>query len=224
MLTDVYQDIIKLFEKNKDIIFGISNLNLTEYKCEYKCALVFAVPYSEQLNIKDYKEEKLENLIYEARDRINLLLEDITTILKKYSLPYCIPPTGQTSEEPCIAPFSFKYACVNAGLGWIGKNDVLITEKYGPRVRLSAILINYDLPLGIPTIKSKCPSECTICIKACPHNALTGHQWNIEKKRDELIDYKLCNEKRSMYIETHGRKDSCGLCIVSCPIGISSKN
>lgn len=219
MFFDVYNEILEIFKENTNIIYGISNIEFSDYKSDYKCALVIAVPYSEQLNIKDYKEEKLENLICEARDYINSLLENITTILNRYNLQYYIPPTGQKSEETCIAPFSFKYAGVNAGLGWIGKNDVLITDKYGPRVRLSAILINYDLPIGTPTIKSKCPSECNLCVKACPYNALTGNQWSIKKKRDKLIDYKLCNKKRSKYIETHGRKNSCGLCMVSCPIG-----
>jgi len=105
-------------------------------------------------------------------------------------------------------------------LGWIGKNDVLITEKYGPRVRLSAILVNYELPIGSPIIKSDCPPACNICINACPHNALTDYQWNIGAKREELINYKLCNQKRSLYLKTHHRKHSCGLCMVSCPLGL----
>ena len=96
----------------------------------------------------------------------------------------------------------------------------MITEKYGPRVRLSAILINYDLPIGTPITKSKCPPECNICLNACPHKALTGYQWNIGAKREELIDYKLCNQKRSLYLKTHHRKHSCGLCMVSCPFGL----
>mgnify|MGYP001210682763 CR=1 FL=1 len=217
---DLYNDILKIFKKNSDSLFGISNINFSEYKSDYKCALIFAIPHMELLSINNYKEEKFEYLICKARDCINLLLEAITTILKQYKIQYYIPPVAQSSEETLIAPFSFKFASVNAGLGWIGKNDVLITEKYGPRVRLSAILINYDLPIGTPITKSKCPPECNICLNACPHKALTGYQWNIGAKREELIDYKLCNQKRSLYLKTHQRKHSCGLCMVSCPFGL----
>jgi len=219
-MNNLYNDIWELFKEKSDILFGISNIDFSEYKSEYKCALVFAVPHTELLSINSYKEENLENLILEARDRINTLLEEITTILKKHKIQYYIPPVAQSNEETLIAPFSFKFACVNAGLGWIGKNGVLITKKYGPRVRLSAILINSDLSKGSPIAKSKCPTDCNICINACPYKALTGYQWNIDTKREELIDYKLCNQKRSLYIKTHQRKHSCGLCIVSCPIGI----
>ncbi|OBR95917.1 MULTISPECIES: epoxyqueuosine reductase [Clostridium] len=220
-MSDLYNDILEIFKKNSDILFGTSNIDFSEYKSDYKCALVFGVPHTNLLSKNSYKEEKLENLIRESSDRIKLLLEKITTVLKKYKIQYYIPPVAQSNEETLIAPFSFKFASVNAGLGWIGKNGVLITEKYGPRVRLSAILINFDLPIGSPITKSKCPTECNICVNACPHKALSGYKWNIDTKREKLINYKLCNQKRSLYIKTHHRKHSCGFCMVSCPIGIS---
>lgn len=219
-MINLYNDILEIFKKNSNILFGISNIDFSEYKSDYKCALVFAVPHTELLNSNDYKEEKFESLICEARDSMNLLLEEIADILKQYKIQYYIPPVAQSNEETLIAPFSFKFASVNAGLGWIGKNGVLITEKYGPRVRLGTILINYKLPIGTPITKSKCPEECNICFNACPHRALIGHQWNIDIKREELINYKLCNKKRSLYLKAHHRKHSCGLCMVSCPIGI----
>lgn len=219
-MIDFYNDILDIFKKNSDILFGISNIDFSEYKVDYKCGLVIAVPHKELLSINDYKEDRFENLICEARDYINLLLGEITAILKKYKIQYYIPPVAQSSEETLIAPFSFKFAGVNAGLGWIGKNGVLITEKYGPRVRLSTILINYDLPIGNPITESKCPPECNICVNTCPYNALTGYVWNIDSKRKEIINYKLCNQKRSLYLKTHNRKNSCGLCMVSCPIGL----
>lgn len=121
----------------------------------------------------------------------------------------CLPP-----------PLSFKYAAVNAQLGWIGKNGVLVTEKYGSRVRLSTMLIDFDFLIAAPESESKCPEECFECVAACPHKALKGLQWNMKVNRSEMIDFQLCNEKRSLYIKYHGRKHSCGLSIVSCPLGL----
>ena len=137
-MIDLYNVIGEIFKKNPNILYGISNIDFSEYKSYYKCALVFAIPHGELLSLNDYKEEKFEYLICEARDCINLLLEEITTILKQYKIQYYIPSVTQSSEETLIAQFSFKFASVNAGLGWIGKNNVLITKEYGPRVRLSA--------------------------------------------------------------------------------------
>ena len=123
------------------------------------------------------------------------------------------------SEADLEAPFSFKFAAVNAGLGWIGKNDVIITEKYGPRVRLSAILINEQFEYGNKILMSNCPENCKKCVEVCPYHALHGVQWNIDAFRSEIIDYSLCNEKRSIYLKTHGRKNACGLCMAVCPFG-----
>lgn len=104
-------------------------------------------------------------------------------------------------------------------LGWIGKNDVVITEKYGPRVRLSAILINQEFVYGKKISQSRCPENCKKCFDVCPHKALHDVQWNIDSLRSDIIDYRLCNEKRSLYIQAHGRKNACGLCMVVCPFG-----
>ena len=140
-------------------------------------------------------------------------------MLDEYNVKYYIPPVAQNNEVDLIAPFSFKFAAVNAGLGWIGKNDVIITKQYGPRVRLSVILIKEQFVYGNKILKSNCPENCKKCVDICPHKALHGVQWNINSLRSDIIDYRLCNEERSKYIKTHGRKNACGLCMVACPYG-----
>lgn len=57
-MINLYNDILEIFNKNSNILFGISNIDFSEYKSDYKCALVFAVPHTELLSINDYKEEK----------------------------------------------------------------------------------------------------------------------------------------------------------------------
>lgn len=82
------------------------------------------------------------------------------------------------------------------------------------------MLINLDFPVTSSMLESKCHKECFACVNACPHKVLKGKQWNINTKRTEIIDYQLCNQKRSLYIKTHNRKHSCGYCMVSCPCGL----
>lgn len=156
----------------------------------------------------------------EACSKGNSIQKELESILHSNSCIYEIPPVAQTSEDTLIAPLSFKYSAINAHLGWIGKNGVLITERYGPRIRLFAVLINFDFPIISPTVTSKCPKECFECVKACPHKALKGKQWSINTNRTEVIDYQLCNQKRRLYIKSHNRKHSCGFCMVSCPHGL----
>ena len=215
----ISKKIQQIFTKLPKIKYGYTEISYSSFSEEYQSALVFAVPYEQQLRLENYTEEAFDNSILNARNRLELILKDIEFVLKEEGISYYIPPVAQQDEEELKAVFSFKYAAVNAGLGWIGKNDVLITEEYGPRVRLSAVLIDYPFEYGNKITKSQCGS-CTKCVDICPHKALTGANWDISTLRSDLIDYHLCNQKRSAYIESHGRKNACGLCMIVCPYGM----
>ena len=215
----VEKNIRNIFLEYPEVIYGFTSIAYSEYASTYKSALVFAVPYGEQLTIETYSEEKFEKGIQDAKTVLEKILTRLQKMLDEYKVKYYIPPVAQNNEIDLIAPFSFKFAAVNAGLGWIGKNDVVITEKYGPRVRLSVILINEKFVYGNKILKSNCPENCKKCVDVCPHKALHDEQWNINSLRSDIIDYQLCNEKRSIYIKTHGRKNACGLCMAACPFG-----
>lgn len=215
----VAKKIQQIFDKVPEVKYGYTDISYSSFSEEYRSALVFAVPYEEQLNLDSYTEERFENSILNARNKLEIILKDIEIVLKEECIKYYIPPVAQQNEEDLLAVFSFKYAAVNAGLGWIGKNDVLITEKYGPRVRLSAVLVDYPFETGRKITESRCGS-CNRCVDICPHKALKGLNWDINALRNNLIDYHLCNQKRSAYIEKHGRKNACGLCMVVCPFGM----
>ncbi len=213
------KEIESILMRYPQVLYGYTSIEYSEFSKEYKSALVLAVPYDKQLTIEDYSEVGLENGIGKAREIINTILKEIEALLQSKNADYYIPPVAQSSETELVAPFSFKYAATRSGIGWIGKNDVVITEKYGPRIRLSAILIDYPFTYGNPYLESHCPRDCNLCIKICPHKALKGTSWDVNTYRDEIIDYHLCNEKRSLFIKEHGRKNACGLCLVVCPYG-----
>lgn len=216
----LYQNIRNLFSEYPEVIYGFADTSYSTYADIYRSALVFAVPYGEQLTLETYSEETFEKGIQDARKAVEKILARLKKVLDEQETEYYIPPIAQNNEIDLTAPFSFKFAAVNAGLGWIGKNDVLITQKYGPRVRLSAILINEQFDYGSKILKSNCPKTCRKCVDACPHKTLHDVQWNSNSLRSEIIDYKLCNEKRSLSIKTLGRKHACGLCMAACPFGI----
>ena len=213
-------EIRELFAEYPDVLYGFADISYSPYAEQYASALVFAVPYGEQLTPETYLEECFERGIQFARARLEGIVARLETLLQRHGVRYWVPPVAQDSEQTLLAPFSFKYAAVRAGLGWIGRNDVVITRPYGPRVRLSALLIDARLDCGTPILESGCPENCRRCVDACPCNALKDRRWTIDARRADIIDYHRCNRMRSAFIERLGRKNACGLCMVACPFGM----
>ena len=201
-------EIKAVFAEHPEILFGFTDIPYSEYADQYRSALVFAVPYGEQLTTEDYTEERFENGIQSARVKLEAVVAQVETVLR--------------NETELLAPFSFKTAAARAGLGWFGKNDVVITRQYGPRVRLSAILIDAVFEYGQPKLRSECPEDCTLCVDICPCRALKNRLWTPDTPRSEIIDYHRCNRMRSAFIPKLGRKSACGLCMAVCPFGRSA--
>ena len=218
------KEIRKVFSAVPDVLYGFTDTSYCSWKESYRSALVFAVPYGGQLTADDYTEEKFEQGIQAAKGRLETVVAEIEEVLRKHQAKYWIPPVAQENETELRALFSFKTAAARAGIGWFGKNDVIITERYGPRVRLSAILIDETFTYGQPVTAGRCPENCTRCVDICPCKALKNQQWSVEKDRSEMIDYQKCNRMRSAFIKKLGRKNACGLCLVVCPFGRSERN
>lgn len=213
------QDIRALFSAYPDVLYGFTGIDYSPYGREYASALVFAVPYGEQLTPESYTEARFEAGIQSARRRLEGIVARLEALLNRQMIRYWVPPVAQENEQDLLAPFSFKFAAVRAGLGWFGKNDVVITERYGPRVRLSAILIDAPFDCGAPVVESRCPEDCTRCVDICPCKALKNRLWSVNAQREDIIDYRRCNRMRSAFIQKLGRKNACGLCMVACPFG-----
>lgn len=71
------------------------------------------------------------------------------------------------------APVLEKPIGEKAGLGWIGKNTLLINKKAGSYFFLGEIYTNLDLPVDQVKIKNHCGS-CTACIDICPTKAIVA--------------------------------------------------
>lgn len=135
-----------------------------------------------------------------------------------YSLP--IPASQVLDEENWYAAISHKAVARMAGLGWQGKNLLLITPKYGSRVRLVTVLTKAPLDVDGP-IKNRC-GECSACQDACPAQAIKGVNTESHyKSRNEAMHFSRCKEKvvgEFAKIPEVG-VPICGICIKVCPFG-----
>lgn len=86
-------------------------------------------------------------------------------------------PNGDTR-----GPLSLAHAAVEAGLGTLGLNLMLLTPEFGPRVILGAVLTGAELEPDRPLAHALCPGEsCGRCLLACPADAIL--QWGLDKGR-----------------------------------------
>lgn len=118
-------------------------------------------------------------------------------------------------------PVSHKLVATRAGLGWIGKTDLLISKRFGPRVRLASILTHEPLPDATPVDESQCGS-CSLCVALCPAKAASGESWNVNVPREVFFNAEQCRGYcRKTCAEVLGEEISlCGRCVCVCPRGI----
>lgn len=87
-------------------------------------------------------------------------------------------PCRQDSKGRTRAAVSAKHSAVAAGLGWLGKNTLLITPEYGNMVWLTVILTDASLLADKVLDGNPCQESCRLCIDNCPAQALGNPEMN----------------------------------------------
>ncbi|GAA4836752.1 hypothetical protein GCM10023331_22450 [Algivirga pacifica] len=102
----------------------------------------------------------------------------------------------------------------DAHLGYVGKNGLLITEEFGPSLRLAAVFLDIEnLPLKQDGdnphrwIRDFC-DVCNKCVETCPGKAIYKETKILEDGYPQFIDREQC--------APHFSKN-CSQCISSCP-------
>lgn len=104
------------------------------------------------------------------------------------------------------AILSLKHLAQLSGIGCIGKNTLLINQKYGNRLYLGAVLTNAELTED-DLASNLCPENCSICIKSCPQSALDGI----------TVNQKECRKICGSITDGGGFVYSCNICRKVCP-------
>lgn len=123
---------------------------------------------------------------------------------------------GMARED--AACLSHRVIAAHAGLGWIGKNNLLITKHFGPAVTLGGVLTDAPVECGKEVFLSRC-GRCVECIVACPTAAINNAEWSGKISTAGLVDEEACAEAcRAQSVERLGfEADVCGVCIWACP-------
>jgi len=200
-------------------LFGVADLNnfkkdqilLPPFSFDH---LPFAI--SVGYHLSDAILEGIENqptpVYFHHYQRVNILLDTIGLIVTSaiqdlgyQALP--IPASQIVDWKTQRGHLSHKHVARLAGLGWIGRNNLLVNEKFGSRIRLVTILT--DIPLEIDSPSSGYCGSCRACLSICPAGAIS--------ERQEDFDHLRCYEQLRNFSKTlHFSHNICGICVKHC--------
>lgn len=150
-----------------------------------KSVIMFAFPYYVELD-----DEMLDNsnicryaMFVDYHKYIPKVLEQVVeTISKKYN--------GEFAVFSDISPIPEVYAGLKAGLGFLGKNGLLITKEYGSYVLLGEIVTDLEVEVDKPMLQKTC-CQCMKCLFSCPNGVILSPCGNMNNTSIN-IDYKNC--------------------------------
>lgn len=128
-----------------------------------------------------------------------------------------------SGEEGCAKGFSDstpileKALAVQAGLGWFGKNTLLIHRKFGTFTLLSGVLTTLDIPPTLLSLRQPRCGACTRCLDSCPTGALTPYRLDASL----CLSYHTIESKKPIPEEIQKKNPGylfgCDICQNVCP-------
>jgi epoxyqueuosine reductase len=143
-------------------------------------ALVIAYEHPEDKPELDWWQNRKatagNNILIKILNRVGEWVEGEYGI-KPYHIVYHIEKGG----------IFLKDSAVFAGLGVIGKNNLLITPQFGPRVRLRSMIFTEDLPSMGPIDYDPCKGCDMPCRRACPNHSLGTKVYSAKEMKQTIL-------------------------------------
>lgn len=193
-----------------------------------------ATAYDWELRCQNEEQKGLGRAVYHAAvqtasERLDQYMYDMVAILADCGYTALWTPTVLKSEAPTDQekerPWAIRglmsqvmagYVC---GVGSIGMNHLLLTAKYGPRIRLNSLITDAVLS-ETPLSKNLC-IHCERCMKACPARAFRKPDYAKEEKQS-VYNSEACWKSRILY-RTNLHCDFGERCAAVCPVGTVSR-
>jgi epoxyqueuosine reductase len=151
------------------------------------------------------------NQIYKTHYRqVNFSLDHITGELARHIqnqgfLAMPIAASFIVNWQKQTAHVSHRHVGLEAGLGFWGKNNLLIHPKFGAGIRLSSIFTDMPIKTDDP-VPNDC-GKCLACMMACPADAITENGFDFQKCYTKIREFSKQNNYNLLI---------CGLCVKAC--------
>ena len=120
-----------------------------------------------------------------------------------------IPASQILDWDKLSAHLSHREIAGLAGLGWMGRNNLLVTPEFGSQVRLVTVLTDMELPAGSNDFEGGDCGTCRACVKMCPVGAIDDDP--------EHFDLDSCTAQLRRFSKSEKINSLiCGLCIKVC--------
>lgn len=162
----------------------------------YPCAVLFGKALS-----KEYLSTLRAGLEPESKEFFSLLKE--MDALGEKLADWLATEGYKSSAKLKTQDLPHKTVALRTGMGFIGKNNLLVTDRYGCALLLGKVLTTAPFMTRSEPLKEPQCGDCHICVDVCQNKALHGKTWSITTPVDEMINPKLCN--------------LCLKCMVWCP-------
>jgi epoxyqueuosine reductase len=175
-----------------------------------KSAIVILVPYASERPPAPAGALSHHLARYALGDDYHEVLDAILTRVEEV-----VKPHGRTWRYVDTGPLSDRALAANAGLGWIGKNGMLIDDEIGSYVFIGTLLTSLDNDLTAATVADRC-GACTRCLDACPTNAILPNRTVIS---DRCISHATIEHRGPLRPELTLADNAfgCDICQEVCP-------
>lgn len=217
MKASNYQRLRELAGKLGADLFGVAaREKLDNYIDPEIAAAVSKMPHVISLGISLQKAvlETIDdhpNQIYKSHYRqVNSALDRLTHELARYiqNEGYQAMPMAASliiDWEKQTAHISHRHVAWEAGLGFKGKNNLLVHPQFGAGVRLSSVFTDMPLTNDEP-IANDC-RDCVACMLACPAEAIDDDKFDFDKCYAQVREFSRRNNY-NLYV--------CGICVKAC--------
>lgn len=194
------------FEKFNIDTYGVCDASLfnKETGKNYKVCIVALFPY-----FCGYPDKYNLSIYTHGKDYHRVTHDILTSVAEKMDL-------AEYEVHSDTGPHIDRRLAVNAGLCFVGRNNMCINEKYGSYFFIGYIACNADIPLSTPT--DRLCVGCNKCLESCPGGALGDSGFDeakclsaITQKKGELTG------KETELLKKSGIVFGCDICQSVCP-------